>query len=73
VIIDECGRHGIWLDNGELEKIRQFILDGGLEKMQFKEIEENSQGLRDLAEKVDDISFTNKLIHFWNWKRWFYS
>lgn len=73
VIIDECGRHGIWLDNGELEKIRQFILDGGLEKMQFKEIEENSQGLKDLAEKVDDTSFTNKLIHFWNWKRWFYS
>ena len=73
VIIDECGRHGIWLDSGELAKIRQFILDGGLEKEQFKEIEENRQGLKDLAEKVDDTSFTNKLIHFWNWKRWFYS
>ncbi len=73
VIIDECGRHGIWLDSGEFEKIRHFILDGGLETAQFKEIEENRQELKDLAEKVDDTSFVQKLIHFWNWKRWFYS
>lgn len=73
VIIDECGRHGIWLDSGELEKIRHFILDGGLERLQFKEIEENRQGLTELAEKVDNTAFVQKLIHFWNWKRWFYS
>lgn len=72
VIIDECGRHGIWLDGGELEKIRQFILDGGLEKAQSKAIEENRQGLAELAQKVDDTAFTHKLIHFWNWKRWFF-
>ncbi len=72
LIIDECGRHGIWLDNGELEKIRQFILDGGLEKEQFKEIEKNKAELRDLAQKVDDTAFTQKIIHFWNWKRWFF-
>ena len=73
VIIDECGRHGIWLDQGELEKIRHFVLAGGLEREQFKEIEDNRQGLRDLAEKVDNTAFVQKLIHFWNWKRWFYS
>lgn len=72
VIIDECGRHGVWLDNGEFEKIRHFILDGGLEKEQFREIEKNRAELRDLAEKVDDTAFTQKLIHFWNWKRWFF-
>jgi Zn-finger nucleic acid-binding protein len=72
LIIEECGRHGIWLDNGELENIRQFILDGGLEKEQFKEIEKNKAELKDLAEKVNDTAFTQKLIHFWNWKRWFY-
>lgn len=72
VIIDECGRHGVWLDNGELEKIRHFILDGGLEKEQFREIEKNRAELRDLAGKVDDTAFTQKLIHFWNWKRWFF-
>ncbi len=72
VILDECGRHGIWLDSGELDKIRHFILNGGIEKAQFKEIEENRQGLADLAQKVDDTAFTHKLIHFWNWKRWFF-
>lgn len=72
VIIDECARHGVWLDNGELEKIRQFILDGGLEKAQFDEIEKNRQELKELAERVDDTAFTHKLIHFWNWKRWFF-
>ena len=72
VIIDECGRHGVWLDNGELEKIRHFILDGGLEKEQFREIEKNRAELKDLAEKVDDTAFTQKLIHHWNWKRWFF-
>jgi Zn-finger nucleic acid-binding protein len=72
LIIEECGRHGIWLDNGELEKIRQFILDGGLQNEQFKEMEKNKAELEDLAEKVNDTAFTQKLIHFWNWKRWFY-
>jgi Zn-finger nucleic acid-binding protein len=73
VITDECGRHGIWLDNGELEKIRQFILAGGIDKVQFREIEKNRQELKDLAENVKDTAFTHKLIHFWNWKRWFFS
>jgi len=72
VIIDECANHGVWLDSGELEKIRHFILDGGLEKEQFREIEQNRQGLRDLAQQVDDVAFSHKLIHYWNWKRWFF-
>jgi Zn-finger nucleic acid-binding protein len=72
VIIDECGRHGIWLDKGEIEKIRHFILDGGLEKAQFREIERNRQELRELAQQVSDTAFTEKLIHFWNWRRWFF-
>lgn len=38
VIIDECSRHGVWLDPGELQKIRQFIADGGLQRAQDKEI-----------------------------------
>ena len=72
VIIDECGRHGVWLDNGEFEKIRQFILSGGMDKVQFREIEKNSQQIRELAEQVSDVAFSHKLIHFWNWKRWFF-
>src|SRR3989304_1414742 len=39
VILDECGKHGVWLDAGELEKIRHFIMGGGLEKAQDIEAE----------------------------------
>jgi Zn-finger nucleic acid-binding protein len=72
VIIDECGRHGVWLDAGELEKIRQFIADGGLERAQDREIERNHQELKDLAQRVQTVEFTEKLIHFWDWRRWFF-
>jgi Zn-finger nucleic acid-binding protein len=72
VIIDECGRHGVWLDAGELENIRHFISDGGLEKSQDREIEETKNELRDLATKVDQTAFTQKMLHLWNLKRWLY-
>ncbi len=72
VIIDECKRHGVWLDAGELEKIRHFIADGGLEKAMEKEIERNRQRVRELATRVDQTAFTQKVIHFWNFKRWLF-
>jgi Zn-finger nucleic acid-binding protein len=72
VIIDECGRHGVWLDPGELEKIRHFIADGGLEQAQDREIEKTRMELRDLATTVDQVAFTQKIIHFWNLKRWLF-
>ncbi len=72
VIIDECGNHGVWLDSGELEKIRHFIADGGLERAQDKEIEQTRMELRDLATQVDQTAFTQKIIHFWNLKRWLF-
>ncbi len=72
VLIDECSRHGVWLDPGELKKIRQFIADGGLEQSQNKEIEEIHSGLKDIAIKVDETSFLQKILHFWNFKRWLF-
>jgi Zn-finger nucleic acid-binding protein len=72
VIIDECGSHGVWLDGGELEKIRHFIADGGLERAQDKEIEQTRMELKDLATQVDQVAFTEKVIHFWNLKRWLF-
>lgn len=73
VIIDECGRHGVWLDGGELEKIRHFIADGGLERAQDKEIERNRQEIMDLATIAKETAFTVKLLHFFNFKRWLFS
>ncbi len=73
VIIDECRSHGVWLDPGELDKIRHFIADGGLERSRDREIAEVRTELKELATKVDKVAFTHKLIHFWNPKRWLFT
>lgn len=72
IIIDECSRHGVWLDAGELKKIRQFIADGGLERSQNKEIEAIRSELKEISIKVDETSFLQKILHFWNFKRWLF-
>ncbi|MBM4136579.1 MAG: hypothetical protein FJ241_07080, partial [Nitrospira sp.] len=61
VVIDECSSHGVWLDAGEIEKIRLFIADGGLEKAQDREIEKTKTELRELATRVEQTAFTHKL------------
>ena len=72
VMIDECGRHGVWLDNSELEKIRHFIADGGLEKAQDREIERNRVKIEEVAADVEHTAFVQKILHFWNFKRWLF-
>jgi len=72
VMIDECGRHGVWLDNSELEKIRHFIADGGLEKAQDREIERNRIKIEEVAADVEHTAFVQKVLHFWNFKRWLF-
>lgn len=72
VIIDRCGKHGVWLDAGELEKIQHFIADGGLDRSRDKEIAKNRTAIKDLATQVDQVDFTQKILHFWNFKRWLF-
>lgn len=72
VMIDECGRHGVWLDNSELKKIRHFIADGGLEKAQDREIERNRVKIEEVAADVEHTAFVQKILHFWNFKRWLF-
>lgn len=73
VIIDECGDHGVWLDPDELEKIRHFIADGGLDRSRDRDIENVKIELKELATKVKQVAFTQKLIHYWNPKRWLFT
>lgn len=73
VIIDTYADHGVWLDAGELEKIRHFIADGGLGKSRDREIQRNREDLQGLAHKVNQTAFTQRMIHFWNPKRWLFS
>lgn len=72
IIIDECGMHGVWLDEGELEKIRQFIAKGGLERSQNMEIDALRAELQDLDIKVDKTASLIRLLHFFNLKRWIF-
>ena len=37
IIVDVCGYHGIYLDHGELERIRDFYLSGGPELMEARQ------------------------------------
>jgi hypothetical protein len=64
--------HGVWLDADEIDKIRHFIADGGLEKAQDAEMERIRTELKDLDMKVDQTALTQKLLHFWNLKRWLF-
>jgi Zn-finger nucleic acid-binding protein len=72
VMIDKCARHGIWLDAGELEKIRHFIADGGMDKSRDREITRNREVIKELATTMKDVHFTQRLIHFWSPKRWLF-
>ncbi len=72
VIIDRCGRHGVWLDSGELEKIQHFIADGGLDRARDRDIQRNRTAIRELATTVENVDFTQKILHFWNFKRWLF-
>ena len=38
VIIDVCRAHGAWFDLGELPRVIEFVMSGGLEKAEKKEI-----------------------------------
>jgi len=40
VIVDVCKDHGTWFDADELPRVVKFVLDGGLEKAQHREMED---------------------------------
>jgi Zn-finger nucleic acid-binding protein len=72
VLIDICGRHGVWLDAGELDQIRCFIANGGLEKYQNKQIIENKEQIRSLARDLKEVEFMQNILHHWNLKHWIF-
>lgn len=72
IVIDRCRDHGVWLDEGELERIRLFIASGGLERLQDKRLENLQIELQELAGRVQGEEFMTRLLHFWNLKRIFF-
>jgi hypothetical protein len=39
VIVDRCGRHGVWFDVDELQRLVQFWESGGLDRARARERE----------------------------------
>lgn len=60
VIIDECRFHGFWVDGGELERIRTFIADGGLERAQNKAIEKKNRRCENLPAMLTGFNSPNE-------------
>ena len=69
VLIDICRDHGVWLDAGELERIRCFIANGGLHKSLDKDISANSIALAKLASEISDLNTLFKTLNKWDMKR----
>jgi Zn-finger nucleic acid-binding protein len=72
IVIDRCRDHGVWLDAGELERIRLFIANGGLERLQDKRLETLNIEMQELAGRVRGEEFMTRLLNFWNPKRIFF-
>ena len=65
-----CCCHGVWLDAGELEQIRCFVANGGLDKSQDEEISRNSDEIKSIAVKVNEIDLVQNVLHKCDFKRW---
>ena len=50
VVVDRCEQHGIWYDEGEIEKVREYIQLGGIE---FEKLRLAEGGLSALETKLD--------------------
>lgn len=75
VIIDICRDHGVWLDSGELEKVRIFIANGGLEEYQEhmdRMIEKNRRSIEKLAGRTNRVEFIQQMMHLYHPKYWFW-
>ena len=73
VIIDICRDHGVWLQAGELEQIRCFVANGGMDEYRDKEILANAEAIKSLDTRLSDAEFMQKLLHHWKFKRWIFS
>ena len=52
VFIDKCKEHGVWLDHGELDKIREFVANGGIDASQDQELKNQTVMIRQLQKDV---------------------
>lgn len=64
VIIDVCRAHGTFFDAGELPMIIEFVMNGGLEKAQKRDLERiRAQAQRELAQARDAAREASRMAH----------
>lgn len=51
IVVDKCYDHGSWYDEGELDKIREFVKLGGVE---YEKLRISEQGLSDQNRKIEN-------------------
>jgi Zn-finger nucleic acid-binding protein len=49
IILDVCRAHGTWFDSSELERVVEFVMKGGVEASQRREVEELREQARRAA------------------------
>jgi Zn-finger nucleic acid-binding protein len=69
IIIDACYGHGVWLDDGELTRIRKFIAGGGFDASQDVLISAHANELKEITRNLSNVQMIQRIIHFWDIKR----
>ncbi|HNX69161.1 MAG TPA: zf-TFIIB domain-containing protein [Candidatus Omnitrophota bacterium] len=49
VVVDTCSDHGVWYDEGELQKVKEYIQLGGIE---YEKMVKMDQGFNDVHSKL---------------------
>jgi Zn-finger nucleic acid-binding protein len=65
VVIDWCGDHGAWFDKDELQRIRAFVANGGIDRAQDREIAHTQEDVSGLKGRVADLEMMEKILHKW--------
>ncbi len=68
IVIDVCGRHGVWLDAGELARIRSFVANVDEHELLEKQAEFTTEELAALKRELKDVELVQQAVNFWNLK-----
>lgn len=66
VLIDWCGDHGAWFDEKELDHVRAFVANGGVDQSQDREIARNKDEIGGLRSRVGDLEMMEKILNKWD-------
>lgn len=72
VLIDSCIHCGVWLDKGELQRIRDFVASGGLDKAQDNKLVKHELQMEALDDRISDVELMEKMLNKYSLKRIFF-